>query len=129
MQQLRRYLVAVFWWILDTPPLLAIGAAVLIISVVWLVLSGCLERQIRFVGGILQLLGVILVAVGLRDTRRAFNDQPTTWQAITQWWSGRPRLAAKHIALEAGAAAFGMSSMSARMRSQRWAKYASGKTN
>jgi len=62
----------------------------------------------------LQLIGVILIGVGLRDTRRAFNDQPTTLQAIRQWWAGRPRLSPKHVALEARALAIATAAGSAR---------------
>jgi hypothetical protein len=113
---IKRYVSDVGRWLWSTQPLLALFAAVVVSSLVWIALSSCLERRIRLVGATLQLLGVILVAFGLRDTRRAFEDQPTTWQAIKQWWSGRPRFGPRNIVLAAAGLAGGGSFSSARAR-------------
>jgi hypothetical protein len=64
----------------------------------------------------LQLIGVVLLAVGLRDTRRAFEDQPTIWQGIKQWWAGRPRLILKPDRLAASDLTTGSVSGTARLR-------------
>jgi hypothetical protein len=115
LDSFRRYIFDLAQWLWKTQPLLALLAATVASSLVWIAFSSCLERRVRLVGMTLQLLGVILVAVGLRDTRRAFNDQPTTWQAIRQWWWGRPRFAPKGTVLAAAAHSFGISSMSAEL--------------
>jgi hypothetical protein len=86
-------LVAWFW---RTQPFIAIFAAMTIVALLFVVFNSCFERQIRLSGMGLQLLGVILVGVGLRDTRRAFENQPTMWKAIKLWWSGRPRFGPQH---------------------------------
>lgn len=116
LRSLGRYASDLVQWLWRTQPLLALLAAIVVSSLVWIVFSSCLERRVRLVGMALQLLGVILVAVGLRDTRRAFEDQPTTWQAIKEWWLGRPRFGPRNIVLEAASLAVGVSGGSARMR-------------
>jgi hypothetical protein len=78
LRSLGRYASDLAQWLWRTQPLLAVLAAICVSSFVWIVFSSCLERRVRLVGMALQLLGVILVAVGLRDTRRAFEDQPTS---------------------------------------------------
>jgi hypothetical protein len=75
----------------------------------------CLERQVRIAGVALELLGVLTVALGIRDTRRAFDDSPTMWQAIKQRWDGRPRFGPKNVVLAAEGASFGTSFGSARL--------------
>lgn len=80
------------------------------------ILLSCVERQIRISGMALQLIGVFLVGVGLRDTRQAFDDQPTTFGAIKQWWSGRPKFGPRNHILSAEGASFGVSFGSARGR-------------
>jgi len=62
----------------------------------------------------LQLIGVILVGIGLRDTRQAFNDLPTTLGAIKQWWFGRPRFRPQHHVIQAAAGSFATSFGAAR---------------
>lgn len=74
---------------LKTAPLIASFAA-LVIVVMCILFVPCEERKIRVAGWLLQLLGVIVTGIGLRDTRRAFDDQPTTWQTIKQFFSRRP---------------------------------------
>jgi hypothetical protein len=116
LNSLGRYASDLAQWLWRTQPLLALLAAIVVSSLVWIVFSSCLERRVRLVGIALQLLGVILVAVGLRDTRRAFEDQPTTWQAIKEWWLGRPRFGPRDIVLQAAGVAAGASFGSARAR-------------
>jgi hypothetical protein len=99
LHQVRRvpkYISDLGMWVWRTRPLVWVPVATAVVLVVWVLASSCLERGIRFSGMGLQLIGVALLAVGLRDTRRAFDDQPTAWQAIKQWWTGRPRLRPKH---------------------------------
>lgn len=116
LRLLGKYATDLVQWLWRTQPLLALLAAICVSSLVWIVFSSCLERRVRLVGMALQLLGVTLVAVGLRDTRRAFEDQPTTWQAIRAWWLGRPRFGPRNIVLEAAGLTVGVSGGSARMR-------------
>jgi hypothetical protein len=102
-QRLRRvakYISDLVAWF-STQPLIAIFAAIMIVALVFVVFRSCLEQQIRLSGMGLQLLGVILVGVGLRDTRRAFEDQPTTWEAIKLLWSGRPSFGPQHYVMHA----------------------------
>ncbi len=63
-----------------------------------------------------ELIGVILVSIGLWDTRRAFEDQPTTWEGIRQWWTDRPKFPPQHVVLEARSMAVATAGASARMR-------------
>jgi hypothetical protein len=119
LQRLRRtpkYISDLGTWVWRTRPLVWVIIAAAVVLVLWVLASSCLERGIRFSGTGLQLIGVILFAVGLRDTRRAFEDQPTTWQGIKQWWARRPQLIPKHVTLEAAGAAMGIAGGSARMR-------------
>lgn len=118
LHQIRRaakYIFNVGVWLWRTRPLVWIFAAVIVVLVLTLLTSSCLERYVRLSGMSLQLLGVILAGVGLRDTRRAFEDQPTTWESIKQWWTGRPRFGPQHNVLAASATALGVFGTSARL--------------
>jgi hypothetical protein len=111
-----KYIFDLITWFRRTQPLIAILAAVVLVAVLCILSASCLERQIRFSGWGLQLLGVILAGVALRDTRLAFDDQPTTWQAIKRWWSGRPPFGPQHHVLQAESLMVGISGGSARAR-------------
>jgi hypothetical protein len=110
-----RYILDHAKWLWRTQPLIAFLAAVVVVFF-WSTLLACLERQIRLSGMSLQLLGVALVAIGLRDTRRAFEDQPTTWEGIKRWWSRRPKFGPRHHVVAVGAGSIGLSGGSARAR-------------
>jgi hypothetical protein len=119
LQQIRRapkYISDLVAWLWRTRPLVWVLVAIVVVLLLGVLISVCLERYVRVSGMGLQLIGVILVGIGLRDTRRAFEDQPTTWQGIKQWWAGRPRFRPQHITLEARGAAMGVGGMSARAR-------------
>jgi hypothetical protein len=119
LQRLRwvtKYISDLVTWFGRTQPFIAILAAIILVALLCIVFASCLERQIRLSGMGLQLLGVVLVGVGLRDTRRAFEDQPTTWQAIKRWWSGRPPFGPQHHVLHAAGIAAGTSFGSSRAR-------------
>ena len=119
LQQLRRapkYISDLGAWLWRTRPLVWVLVAIVVILMLGVLISSCLERYVRVSGMGLQLIGVILVGIGLRDTRRAFEDQRTTWESIKQWWAGRPRFKPQHLTLEARGAAMGLSGMSARAR-------------
>jgi hypothetical protein len=75
----------------------------------------CAERQIRLSGMMLQLLGVLTLLIGLRDTRNVFADQPTAWEAIKQWWHGRPRFGPQGVTVNVEAAQFVLSPGRVRM--------------
>lgn len=101
-------------WLRRTRPLIWVLAAIVSVAVLGLLIPACLEQHVRFSGMGLQLIGVFLVGIGLRDTRSAFDDQPTSWQGVKQWWAGRPRFGPRHITLEAQSGLMGVSGMSAR---------------
>jgi hypothetical protein len=118
LQQLSRvpkYISDLGIWLWRIRPLVWIVVAITVAFAFWFLASPCLERAIRLSGMGLQLIGVMLLAVGLRDTRRAFDDQPTTWQGIKQAWAGRPRFKPKHVILAASGAALGIAGGSARL--------------
>lgn len=117
LQQIRRapkYISDLGAWLWRTRPLVWVLVAIVVVLVLGVLISSCLERYVRFSGMGLQLIGVILVGIGLWDTRRAFEDQPTAWEGIKQWWAGRPRFRPRHITLEASGALLGVAGMSAR---------------
>jgi hypothetical protein len=114
-QRAIRYAKALVWWFGTTQPLIVALAAVLVVFL-FFAFGSCLEREIRLSGMALQLLGVMLVAVGLRDTRRAFDNEPTTWQAIKEWWLGRPKFGPQHHILAAAGGSLGMATASGRAR-------------
>jgi hypothetical protein len=119
LQQFKRatkYISDLSAWLWRTRPLVWVVVAIIILFVLWCLISSCLERYIRFSGTGLQLIGVILVGIGLWDTRRAFEDQPTTWEDITQWWKNRPKFPRQHVALEAHGMAVATAGACARMR-------------
>lgn len=101
-------------WIWSAPIVIALAAALLVVSSVVILAAACLERQFRLSGMVLQLLGVLVVAVGLRDTRRAFSDLPTTWKSIKQFWARRPRFGPHNRIVGASGIVVGSSSISAR---------------
>jgi hypothetical protein len=103
-------------WLWRTRPLVWVLVAIIIVFVLWFLISSCLERYVRVSGMGLQLIGVILVSIGLWDTRRAFEDQPTTWEGIRQWWTDRPKFSPHRVALEARSMAVATAGASARMR-------------
>lgn len=119
LQQVRRvpkYIFDLVAWLWRTRLLVWVLMAIVVVLVLGVLISSCLERYVRVSGMGLQLIGVIVVGIGLRDTRRAFEDQPTTWEGIKQWWAGRPRFRPRHITLEARGVAIGVAGMSARAR-------------
>jgi hypothetical protein len=96
-------------WLWSLTPLWLIITA-LVLSLLSFRGSSCLEQGFRLFGMCLQLLGVTVVALGLNDTRRVFNDLPTTWERIRHGWQARPRLRARALeasALLTGAGLFG----------------------
>jgi hypothetical protein len=102
-------------WFLASQYIVVVVVALLVVALP-VIFSACLERQIRFSGMLIQLVGVFIVVLGLRDARRAFEDQPTTWQSIKQWWAGRPRFGPRHHVLSAAGISLGISSGAARAR-------------
>lgn len=113
--QVRRYCADIARWFWTPPVTLSFGATALVVLACFFLVS-CFERQVRLSGIILQLFGVAVAAIGLRDTRRAFNDEPTAWQSIRQWWTGRPRFGPRGFVLHAEAASISFSGGSARIR-------------
>jgi hypothetical protein len=116
LKRTPKYISDIGIWLGGTRPLVWILVAVGAVWVAFVLASSCMEQHIRWSGMALQLVGVLLVGVGLIDTRRAFEDQPTTWQGIKQWWAGRPRLNPNNVALEARGMVIGASFGSARAR-------------
>ena len=119
LQQVKRtttYVSDLGAWLWRTRPLIWVLVALIVVFVLWFLISSCLERYVRVSGMGLQLIGVILVIIGLRDTRRAFEDQPTTWEGIKQWWTDRPKFPLQHVALDAQGVAVVAVGVASRMR-------------
>ena len=113
--RVTKYMSNISGWLLQTRPLVWVLATIFVVLMLGFIFSPCFERHVRFSGMTLQLVGVMLIAVGLRDTRRAFEDQPTTWESVKTWWRGRPRFTPRHIKLEARGGAYAFGGASARM--------------
>jgi hypothetical protein len=82
--------------------------------ILWVLVSSfikCCEQQVRLTGMLLQLLGVVTVALRLRAAQRQFP-----WQAVTEWLKRRPRFGVTHQILSAGTVSIGVGTMRARMR-------------
>jgi hypothetical protein len=94
----RKYICDLANWMWRAP-LIAIGAAAIFVVLIMIFIP-CPERKIRLSGMALQLIGVVLVGIGLRDTRQAFDDQPTTWGRIKGFWSKRPKFGPQHHAFQ-----------------------------
>lgn len=109
-----RFIKQVVRW-LCTPPIIAILASLLVVIATFSV-SACLERSIRLSGMCLQLLGVVLTGCGLRDTRRAFEDQPTLMGHLRNWRAKRPRFAREHHELQTEGVSLSVSVGSARLK-------------
>ena len=87
-------------------PLLALGAP-LVAAWLWPT-----EFGFRSVGFLLQVLGVWIVWVGIRGTRKQF-DVPGSWAQTKAWMSSFPRIRGRVI-LASGSAIVSLSGMSAR---------------
>src|SRR6266436_8423317 len=85
LRRAAKYITDFSRWLLASQYVVVVLVALVVVAL-FVIFSSCLERQIRLSGMGVQLVGVFIVVLGLRDTRRAFEDQPTTWQSIKQWW-------------------------------------------
>lgn len=111
-----RYFADITKWIVRTRPLMAIFLALIVVSLLCILIATGAEPRIRLTGMVLQLAGVFLVGVGLWDTRRAFADEPTTWQAIGNWWSRRPVFGPKNVVVAGVGISLGAAVVSGRAR-------------
>ena len=94
------------------PALAVLVISVLVVKVVPAIWPCHVERAVRFIGGLLQLGGVITIVLKLRGARRQFPGQ-----TLALWWQRRPRFRQpKTVVMAAGAASMGMATMSARGR-------------
>ena len=80
LRRIPRYISDLGAWLWRARPLVWIIVSIIVFLVLGVLFSSCLEHSVRLSGMGLQLVGVVLVGIGLRDTRRAFVDQPTTWE-------------------------------------------------
>lgn len=110
-----RYFAELMGWLVRARPIIAIGIALLMVPLLSVVFP-CPEPRIRWIGMGLQLAGVLLAAVGLWDTRRAFDNEPTTWQAILNWLSLRPKFGPKTFHLSGEPAIYVSEGGAARFR-------------
>jgi hypothetical protein len=115
LKRTARYISNVALWLYKAKPLIAMLLGIVIV-ILFVGFASCLERQIRLSGMGLQLLGVSLVAFGLRETRQAFADQPTIFGKIKHWWSGRPTFSPTNRTIALAGGSFSISGGSARMR-------------
>jgi hypothetical protein len=77
--------------------------------------GSCLERAIRLTGMVLQLFGVITVAMRLRAAQGQFH-LPTTWVSVKAWLESFPQFRPQHRVLTMSAVEAGDSFGSARAR-------------
>jgi hypothetical protein len=72
------------------------GSIALVVAIVFTAMSVAktLDDGIRFAGMILQILGVVTVAIGLRDKRQTF-ERPGLIQIFRAWVGRFPRYAPK----------------------------------
>ncbi|WP_271573087.1 hypothetical protein [Bradyrhizobium sp. CCBAU 11361] len=116
LRNAANYLSKLTVWLFSARPLVAIVAAIAVVVLASILATSCHERQIRFSGMVLQLVGVGLVAVGLRDTRKAFEDQPTIWGWVTLFLSRRPSWRPTNQVIQAEGISASVSFGSARIR-------------
>jgi hypothetical protein len=112
----RKYAADLWHWLWAPRAVRILFAAVLFLLVLAYLFSSCVEREIRLSGMLLQLFGLFVVWTGLQDTRRAFEEQPTTWAAMKQYWAKRPSFGPQHHVLSAVGTAVGAASSEARAR-------------
>jgi hypothetical protein len=84
-----------------------------VLAVLWSLRSGATEPEIRMSGLVLQLFGLITVAVGIRDTRRLFG-QPHVMQWLRAWLSRFPQWR-RPVIIEVGGAGIAVSGGRARL--------------
>jgi hypothetical protein len=113
-----RFLKRLFWWLLVIVRWLWEGKRfwlpVLAPVLVWalvVAVTPCVERQVRLTGMLLQLLGVITIAMRLRATQRQFPGQ-----TLARWFQRRPRFRVQNTITGAAGASLGMATASARGR-------------
>jgi hypothetical protein len=117
LKRLLSWVAATARWLWDgnrlwLPALAAIVIGVLVLKVVPVIWPCHVERVVRFVGGLLQLGGVITIVLKLRGAHRQFPGQ-----MLTVWWQHRPRFRQqKTVVMAAGAASISMATGSARGR-------------
>jgi len=91
MTKFFRWIRANLLWILDGWRVWAPLAVVFLLATTGSLLPGSPEDHARYIGVVLQLLGIGTVVHGLRDRRRLFQ-RPSLLSHIRTWFSGRPRL-------------------------------------
>lgn len=84
-------------WVSILPVALIVGCA-------WL-LSGWDDQGIRISGMLLELLGILVVAKGLSESRKLFG-RPSLYQSFMSWAERRPRFGAPAYVLNAGEGRF-----------------------
>lgn len=91
MTKLFRWIHANLLWILRGWRVWAPLAVVVLLAATGSFLPGSPEDHARYIGVVLQLLGIGTVVHGLRDRRRLFQ-RPSLLGHIRAWFAGRPRL-------------------------------------
>lgn len=84
-------------WISILPVLVITGCA-------WLI-SGLNEQGVRISGLLLELLGILVVAKGLSESRKLFG-RPSLYQSLLKWTERRPRFGAPKYVLNAEGGCF-----------------------
>jgi hypothetical protein len=98
-------------WFAVAGPLLALAPALtarmpaLVPCPSWAWLGGCsVEARVRLAGFLVTLMGVVLVAKGIRDTLKTFGA-PSVRSRVAAWWGRRPRLFGRTIDLSGATSA------------------------
>lgn len=94
LQWLRR----VLWWCMH--PRLALVAACVVALFLWIPFFLFeTELSVRSSGLVLQWLGLLTAAIGIRDTRRLFG-RPTFLESVRNWFSSFPRFGPRTVTVK-----------------------------
>ena len=105
LKRLPRWLSATAWWVWEgnsfwLPVLVPVVICILVVTVVPVIWPCHVEGIVRFVGGLLQVGGVITIVLKLRAAHRQFPGQ-----ALALWWQRRPRFGSQNVVIAAAGSA------------------------
>ena len=97
MKRALQYLARLLRWIAE-PRVAWLTILVTMIALFLALRTGATEKQIRITGALLQLFGVVTVAIGVKQTRKLF-DRPGILAQTQAWLKRAPRWKGRTIAL------------------------------
>jgi hypothetical protein len=97
LKRLLWWLWATVCWIWEANPFWGPFIVAVVICLLVTVVSPCpVEREVRLIGMVLQLLGVVTIVMRLRATQRQFPGQ-----MLNLWWLGRPQFRVRNRVVSA----------------------------